>query len=298
MPGYDINRFVDLSPKQAEHLICCICLNIFENAVNSDCRHSFCRQCIQQWIDGNHKECPKCKEVFASSKGPKRKSGVEVILIGSYDFRPDFTANGMINDLKVICDFEYNGCQEVIEFGSLSNHIKQCKHRYCKTCELAADPKGRHNCIQLMKSAINELKLKYQTSEQKVNYLTQKLENVISENVVQKQNEFNNYFKPNDGLFLSVNFLLIGNYKTYIKYLQINSVGIKALYVKANGTQFSYHITIPFVDMQELMFCSDASLPVLLIKPNFDSCHKIQESLYLGHNSPNGLKLSEIGNGL
>ena len=65
MPGLELSRFVDLSERESKHLICSICLNIFNNAVVSECGHTFCKDCVHQWIRDNHRECPECRKEFA-----------------------------------------------------------------------------------------------------------------------------------------------------------------------------------------------------------------------------------------
>ena len=55
MSGFEVNRFVDLSERESQHLICGICRNVFNNAIRSDCEHTFCRQCVEDWIKTKQK---------------------------------------------------------------------------------------------------------------------------------------------------------------------------------------------------------------------------------------------------
>ena len=141
MPGFEENLFIDLTKREANYLLCSICLSIFDNAVISvECGHSFCKSCVQQWIEGKHNTCPKCKTQFTRKRD---NSEVNSHIIGKYVFKPNFTANGIISQLKTNCKFQLNGCQEVIEFGLLSAHLKSCQHRLCSKCGHTAEA---HDC--------------------------------------------------------------------------------------------------------------------------------------------------------
>ena len=61
----------------------------------------------------------------------------------------------MINELKIKCDNEGNGCQTVIELGLLSTHLKECEHRLWKTCGFPVGENGEQisgQCIKLLKN--------------------------------------------------------------------------------------------------------------------------------------------------
>uniref|UniRef100_A0A3B5MVR3 G protein-coupled receptor 156 n=1 Tax=Xiphophorus couchianus TaxID=32473 RepID=A0A3B5MVR3_9TELE len=45
-----------------EHLLCPICLDVFNQPVSTPCGHNFCRDCIQRyWQSTNPPQCPMCK---------------------------------------------------------------------------------------------------------------------------------------------------------------------------------------------------------------------------------------------
>ena len=147
MPGFEESKFIDLTERVANHLMCSICLNIFDNAVMSECGHSFCKACVQQWVEGQHNKCPNCKTQFSRKR---MISNENQVFIAGYVFKPNFTANGIISDLKTKCEFEFNGCPEVMDFGLLSTHMKVCEHRLCKTCGSIAGRPEVHNCEQIL----------------------------------------------------------------------------------------------------------------------------------------------------
>ena len=112
MSGFDINRFTDLNEREAKHLICSICHDIFNDAVKSGCEHTFCKSCVQQWIQTNHKECPDCRTKFTRKRSDSTENTDYSILIGNYIFKPNRTANSIINEMMIKCKYDFNGCQQ------------------------------------------------------------------------------------------------------------------------------------------------------------------------------------------
>jgi len=51
---------VDLQELQAE-LVCSVCQDWIVHASSLECGHSFCRECIDQWLTGKKFECPVCR---------------------------------------------------------------------------------------------------------------------------------------------------------------------------------------------------------------------------------------------
>ena len=89
MPGYEENRFVDL-PQISKHLFCGICLNIFKNAINTVCDHTFCKDCIEDClrIPTNNKKCPECRKDFIKRKRNLTTSLEDnTIIVSGYVFR-------------------------------------------------------------------------------------------------------------------------------------------------------------------------------------------------------------------
>lgn len=51
---------LDLQELQAE-LVCSVCQDWIVHASSLECGHSFCRECIDQWLTGKKFECPVCR---------------------------------------------------------------------------------------------------------------------------------------------------------------------------------------------------------------------------------------------
>jgi hypothetical protein len=58
MPGYELERFVDLTQIEKAELTCSICQDIFRcPVVTNCCLQTFCEDCIIGWINANN-TCP------------------------------------------------------------------------------------------------------------------------------------------------------------------------------------------------------------------------------------------------
>ena len=58
MPGYERDRFVNISESEETELTCSVCHQIFRNPVIVDCcLQAFCEVCIHEWLK-NDSTCP------------------------------------------------------------------------------------------------------------------------------------------------------------------------------------------------------------------------------------------------
>uniref|UniRef100_A0A8C2XQP8 RING-type domain-containing protein n=1 Tax=Cyclopterus lumpus TaxID=8103 RepID=A0A8C2XQP8_CYCLU len=46
-----------------KHLLCSICMDLFENPVTTTCGHSFCKECLDKTFRCDLDGCPLCKDV-------------------------------------------------------------------------------------------------------------------------------------------------------------------------------------------------------------------------------------------
>lgn len=106
--GLDANLFVG---KVDEELICKICLAVFENPVNTSCGHTFCRECITQWLESS-RCCPIDKKILDQEK-----------------FTEVRALEGLIRKLLMKCKYESSGCKYSSSRYQLSAHEKECTHR-------------------------------------------------------------------------------------------------------------------------------------------------------------------------
>ncbi|CAG2104125.1 unnamed protein product [Medioppia subpectinata] len=161
MPGYPTECFVDLSPELADEIQCSICLCVLCDAVDTKCRHSYCYECIEQWLTSQTgaKLCPECKQSVANKYGKnskkakynKRDPKLNALLIGNdvvvYRNR---RVNAIIGRLRVKCEWEANGCPHVMALDALAGHSANCEYRVCDWCGLLCTPNdgnGEHDCV-------------------------------------------------------------------------------------------------------------------------------------------------------
>ena len=64
-------------------LECSICLETFDDPRTLPCLHSFCKQCLENFVDGKHEDdlnCPVCRYKFTLPKAGKTQfTGLDII---------------------------------------------------------------------------------------------------------------------------------------------------------------------------------------------------------------------------
>jgi len=141
--GYDTTRFV--SPVD-EELLCSICLGVLEDPVHGTCGHTFCKICINNWLQSQN-TCPMCKTT--QSRG-------DLVSVGIINFK------NLINRLKVKCDHQPSGCDVICQLSDLPDHLKICQLRPDAEikCDLGCDlkmlrkTKEDHKCLEALKVAL------------------------------------------------------------------------------------------------------------------------------------------------
>jgi len=111
--GIDPSRIVDRK-EIAEHFLCPICQYLLVDPVCcSQCKNNFCKPCLDTWIrrQGQTRSiCPnRCINFYKQKAPPIVKS--------------------MLSQLKLKCTFEPNGCQEAINYDTLTKHEQTCGYR-------------------------------------------------------------------------------------------------------------------------------------------------------------------------
>ena len=105
---YDSDNVIEKD--NIEDLICPICFNILNNPIscsNNKNSHSFCKECIDQYIKGNNK-CPTCKINFG--------------------YKINKELNDLLNNLSFECLFKKEGCNDILFYSEYLNHINNCKY--------------------------------------------------------------------------------------------------------------------------------------------------------------------------
>ena len=155
--GYEIECFqctVD------EELICSVCNGVLEDPVQAQsCEHSFCSNCILEWLK-EQASCPICRSEVA----PMDLKPVPRIL------------RNLLGKLVICCENKNFGCTLLLRLDQLPSHLPDCEFNPkrlipCKEgCNMVIplDEVNTHNCIR-------ELCLKLETQNTKVKELQQQI---------------------------------------------------------------------------------------------------------------------------
>lgn len=88
-------------------------------------------------------------------------------------------------------------------------------------------------------------------------------------------------------------YVMFGTYRAKPSFVRIeeDAIIIGNVSVNAENNNDKFNVSLPPAEVRQTLVCADQRCPLLLLSPIGQSCAKIQECLYLGDNSPNGLKL-------
>ena len=299
MSGFDRKRFTDLSERESKHLGCGICLNILNDAIKSGCEHSFCKNCVQQLIENNPSTCPQCPECRQPFNRKREQSDYNFVIIANYVFKRNLLANNFVNELKVKCDYEPNGCPLIVEFGLLSTHTRQCLYKLCKSCDLILGSKD-HNCVEALKNSRSEDKRIINSFESKVITLEK-----LNQKMVEKISDLRKYkimstlskkaTEERLPLILKADYVTIGPIMAFAEGIQLNSdsmamSGFNILYPLDIPKNVSYDLILDINNIREILVCVDSTIPVLVIRPLHSTSIDFSPAIEL--NLTNGLFFS------
>ena len=114
-----------------DELKCPICTQPFQQPVSLPCQHTFCRTCLEHWLDENH-SCPTCREYPSGDDDEENPV-----------FSPVNTqiVTNQLNRLLVRC----NQCEEInLLRGDFRDHEVKCAKRLisCPSADLQCPWKG------------------------------------------------------------------------------------------------------------------------------------------------------------
>ena len=91
--GWNIDRFLD-KENIVKDLICSICTDVVKAPVQTNCEHTFCKVCINRWMEEGRRICPEDREPISSGalKSPNRMR------------------KQILNNLIVRCKYYGEGC--------------------------------------------------------------------------------------------------------------------------------------------------------------------------------------------
>ena len=109
----------DRVPLKNLNVVCSICTDILVDPVDLlDCQHTFCKQCIAQWIEGKRNRtgrsgnlnvpCPDCRRPIKN-----RKDVVQ--------------AHRFIRNTLSEMEFKCSHCENTFGYGQYRNHVEECE---------------------------------------------------------------------------------------------------------------------------------------------------------------------------
>jgi hypothetical protein len=140
-------------------LICPICQEIFlDPTITSICFHSFCKACIKKAIQFEP-QCPLCRKKLKDE-----------------DVHLNLALQALIAELMVYCPFKKDGCNEIMRFEVIENHVKSSCLYIRKKCayeRYGCDFIGMETTLQvhLEKCYYHNLRAFLKNTDQRLEYL-------------------------------------------------------------------------------------------------------------------------------
>ncbi|CAG2108387.1 unnamed protein product [Medioppia subpectinata] len=262
---------------------CSICLNVFNNAVDTRCGHIFCDHCLQEWRSkpgSAVKRCPLCREALTATKRTHDMTANESGIGDVVTVTVNRDLNRIIGKLRIKCPNEWNGCKETIQLESKAAHHNNCKHRLCHKCgHPAGESAGQHNCIELLVKD-RKVSLEY------CNELRHKLEAVVKEKEELKEKLAQMSANCVDEISLTFDHMIdvkevfVGKYGFKDLKMRLRDDGITLWNAEHYTNQCSrVYMSVRYAELQSLAICADSSLPLLVIKPVDAKALQIAQSL-------------------
>lgn len=105
---YNIERKFINPDDISYNLQCCICNDVFNNPTRLGCGHTYCYNCIKEWMDKS-KICPTCRDTINKS-----------------EISRDLLAFNIIEEQPVCCNNNIKGCPWKGLLSELLSHLKFC----------------------------------------------------------------------------------------------------------------------------------------------------------------------------
>jgi hypothetical protein len=260
--GLDRIRFVEENISQ--EFICGICHGVLEEPLmTSDCQHLFCQKCIR--------DCLKQQAICPLDRTKISLSRLE---------EPVRIIKNLLKQLKIKCDFESEGCKQVINLGELETHCKNCefnpeiKKMFKCLCEQEFKrtefDAHKENCLAFMKNELAICKSLLTTISSNLYTFNENLIHAVASDSVTRflynrlkptlPETTNQYNKIQEILLYIIWKLLINeknngskSTKSYIKYAvedlsvaTANSYEDLRLFIELNGFDYIFHIKTLF----------------------------------------------------
>ena len=117
--GLDVERVIEKDSVH-DHLKCSICMDVLENPMQAPCQHTFCNQCICQWLNRGNGTCPEDRQKICLS-----------------ELKPPRVIKDLLIKLTIRCKNYEKGCRLLAKYEDIDKLIdhetKNCSQKLYKT---------------------------------------------------------------------------------------------------------------------------------------------------------------------
>ena len=142
----DPKLIIGLTEEERLNYICPVCQSILEEPKLMKCCSSLiCDKCIQSSLEKKNR-CPDCN----------RRVTYAILL------KPSAITLFSLSKLKINCEYKEKGCNAVLRYHQISEHLKGCPHSRCQYCNKLGYKKSEHNSLLILKKQIESLQIQNQ----------------------------------------------------------------------------------------------------------------------------------------
>ncbi|CAG2172035.1 unnamed protein product, partial [Oppiella nova] len=302
MVGIDCKRFVDL---KSNHVLmnaikCGICLKVIINSVDTPCDHSYCSECLEDWVvRRGRKWCPQtsCKSLLCSEDITltlTTDDDKNLIHIGhNVMVKKNVVMNSLVSQLKMKCDFL-----------KLPTLLLNCNLSYRSVNSLTFVSKTlftpeRNPYSRLLTCELeNEIKKSQLKLNAMFEYKRTTSECISSDIPMDCCHTSHNFMSTSiasllcgdcDDQVFGVQFIRFGTYETKSTVMMCRCDHIVMRQVVRHETDpNTLSVKIPFKETEQLFYCTDPSDPTIFLRLTPQSSSIIQNAFNLGVGSPGG----------
>ena len=163
--GFDIDRVIEQDTVHS-HLKCSVCMDVLENPLQAPCQHTFCKQCISQWLNRGNNTCPEDRQRLSLS-----------------ELKPPRIIQDLLIKLTIRCKNHEAGCRLLAKYEDMKKLIDH------ETNHCTVNNESCRKKIEDLKQINRNLKDEYQKMRLKMNSLLESVKKSLLD--AQKDNDSN-----------------------------------------------------------------------------------------------------------
>ena len=202
--GWNIDRFTE-KDKIMDDLMCSVCTDVVQNAVQTPCQHLFCDECIKRWLNEGRRICPVDRQPL-TLKDLKpldrfKKQFLDKFIVKCINHTDGCRLMARFEDMPSLIEHESNQC-EAGNGNKIRLDMQQHKNRVSELEEENVGLKEQIAGLEKEKEGQSELKQEIRKEMENQNELWQTISDMVSNQV-------------NSGSSLSTKFDLLLTPKEY-----------------------------------------------------------------------------------